>query len=330
MKHTAKIILLLLLIFIATQLVGLFIIDQYIDIKTTAETGETTLFNDLYNTVNVAPPEIENESTSFIYILIAVLVGTGLLLLIIKFRKRKLWKVWFFLSVVLCLMLGLTPFIYKLLTTLLATMPLDIIQTYSYYITLVTAIILAFFKIIKRNIYVHNFTELFIYGGLAALIVPIIDLMSVTILLILISLYDAYAVWKSKHMVSMAKFQSQEKIFAGLLIPYKEKSRNEKKQKKTAATKKRTAVKVTKNVANQEKSKSRIALLGGGDLAFPLLFSGVILKTTMSFTSAIIISLSAAGALYLLLTYGKKDQFYPAMPFISAGCFIGYGLTFLL
>jgi hypothetical protein len=60
------------------------------------------------------------------------------------------------------------------------------------------------------------------------------------------------------------------------------------------------------------------------------LFSGVILKTTMSFTSAIIISLSAAFALYLLLTYGKKDKFYPAMPFISAGCFIGYGLTFLL
>jgi presenilin-like A22 family membrane protease len=29
-----------------------------------------------------------------------------------------------------------------------------------------------------------------------------------------------YAVWKSKHMVSLANFTAESKVFAGLLVPY--------------------------------------------------------------------------------------------------------------
>jgi len=34
--------------------------------------------------------------------------------------------------------------------------------------------------------------------------------------------------------------------------------------------------------------------------------------------------------LFILLTKGEKNKFYPAMPFISAGCFVGYGITKIL
>ena len=67
----------------------------------------------------------------------------------------------------------------------------------------------------------------------------------------------------------------------------------------------------------------REAILGGGDIAFPLLFSGVILKT-MGFLPAIITSLTAAIALLILFVAAEKKKFYPAMPFITLGCFIGY------
>src|SRR3989344_5717485 len=113
---------------------------------------------------------------------------------------------------------------------------------------------------------------------------------SAIILLILISIYDMYAVWKSKHMIKLAKFQSKLKTFAGLFIPYE---------------------------------KNKAAILGGGDIAFPLLFAGVVLLEKGLYPSILIIVYSAL-ALFLLFLFGKKKKFYPAMPFISLGCFLGY------
>jgi len=42
------------------------------------------------------------------------------------------------------------------------------------------------------------------------------------------------------------------------------------------------------------------------------------------------ISVGAGIALVFLLFLSEKDKFYPAMPFISAGCFAGFGVILLL
>ncbi len=310
MKHSLKITLLLILIFILAQLAGLIVINEYIDVKASSTLGVTTLNNETYGITGIQPPQVENESNTFIFILIAVLIGTGLVLLIIKFRKRRLWKFWFFLSVTMCLALAFAPFILKILKAFIPGL-----LNYAYIITFGLAVLFGVYKVFKPNIFVHNFTEIFIYGGLASLIVPIINLFSVFMLLVFISLYDAYAVWKSKHMVKMAKFQTKEKLFAGFYIPYSFKGM--KKPKNTKSMKKRLV-------------KVRSAVLGGGDVAFPLLFSGVVMKTTGSYVFPLIITLTTAIALGLLLTYSEKGKFYPAMPFISAGCFVGYLVCMLI
>jgi len=311
MKHTLPVTLILIVIFICAQLVGLVIINEYIDIEKTKETGKTVVKQEKYNITGITPPPVENESTSWIYIIGAVLVGTVIVLLIIKFRTKRLWKVWFFMSVLITLTVAFAPFIDRLGQYL----P----KGYSLYITLLIAGSLAVYKVFRPNIFVHNLTEIFIYGGLAALIVPIINLVSAVALLIAISLYDMFAVWRSKHMVSMAKFQTESKVFAGLMLQYEPKGKIH------------VHTKPTKKVHLQSKGgQVRSAILGGGDIAFPLLFSGVILKTTASFINPLITTIFAAGALFGLLVYGKSNRFYPAMPFISAGCFAGYGVVWLL
>jgi len=45
---------------------------------------------------------------------------------------------------------------------------------------------------------------------------------------------------------------------------------------------------------------------------------------------AMIIVATSTIALGFLFFLGKKDRFYPAMPFITTGCLIGYGIIFLL
>ena len=129
----------------------------------------------------------------------------------------------------------------------------------------------------------------------------------------LISVYDAIAVWKTKHMVSLAKFQNESRVFAGLNIPY--------------------LPSVQKNIKKGVKSKKitvtdKIAILGGGDIAFPLLFFGVVLRD-FSFVHAIWSLAGATIFLTILLVYSKKEKFYPAMPFLSIGCFLGFLISLI-
>ncbi|MBW3014712.1 hypothetical protein KY335_05760, partial [Candidatus Woesearchaeota archaeon] len=67
----------------------------------------------------------------------------------------------------------------------------------------------------------------------------------------------------------------------------------------------------------------------GGDMAFALLFTGVAMRY-VGFTYALIIPIFTTVALGYILIKGRKDRFYPAMPFISAGCLIGFGASYLV
>jgi presenilin-like A22 family membrane protease len=290
MKHTLKVTITLVVLFFLSQFMGMVITNEYIDHEKTAETGVTTWEELPYDFER--PPVEENKS--FILIITAVLIETGLLLLLVRFKKVMWWKVWFFLSVLICLTIALNPFLGQ-------------------HLAFLVGLIFAIIKVFKPNIIVHNITEVFIYGGLAAIFVPIMNMYSVFILLFLISAYDIYAVWKSKHMIKLAKFQTESKVFAGLSIPYNPPKQELKKDKK---------IKVEKI------EKIKTAILGGGDVAFPLLFAGVAMKTFGFFVS-LIIPLFATIALVFLFIKSKKDKFYPAMPFLTAGCLVGYGIIIL-
>lgn len=317
MKHSLQITILLLLIFVLAQLNGLFVLDYYINIKESALIGKTAVNQEAYQQSNIIAPEVENESTSYWYIIIALLIGTGLVLLLIKFRQRKLWKLWFFFSVLLALILSLNTWMFRIFGELFPASSL-------YIATVLLCLVLTTLKVFHPGIFVHNFTEIFIYGGLAALLVPILNITSMSILLLLVAVYDIYAVWKSKHMIAMAEFQTEQKVFAGLSIPYKlsaeMKMPKEKKEKET------------KRIPQEKEERAgvRTAILGGGDIAFPLLFAGVVMKTTGSYLAPALVVATTTLALALLFFYGEKGKFYPAIPFIAVGCFVGYGLTFLI
>ncbi len=300
MKHNWKITAILLVIFLLAQFIGIGVLYNYIDVEKSKVEGKT-VFGDL----PIGERPQMDEKFSFLAILIIVLVGTVILLLLIKYKIYFVWKIWFLLAVILALTISWGAFIKP-----------------SY--ALLLALVFGFWKIFKPNVWVHNFTELFVYGGLAAIFAPLFNLWSVVILLLLISAYDMYAVWKSKHMITLAKSQAKAKIFAGLLIPYKFKLKEKIKKFKLGRKAKKVKSKKSKVVG-----KVRVAVLGGGDIGFPLIFAGVILKTFGLWQSLVIPFFSGAALLFLLLT-SKEKKFYPAMPFISVGCFVGLGVVLLI
>jgi presenilin-like A22 family membrane protease len=301
MKHEVKITSILLAMFILTQLIGLYVIDAYTPTKT-IHVGNTTqiIGKNITMPYGTQPPEIQPQ-ISLLSIVISLIIAVGLFFLLTKLRSGILLKAWFILVVFICLAEALFGIISKLAPGFDATI-----------IALLIALPLTFYKSIKPNMIVHNTTELLIYPGLAAVFVPILRTWSIIILLLLISVYDMWAVWKSTLMVNLAKYQINTlKVFTGFFIPYLPKGM------KLARKGKGKKVKVS------------VALLGGGDVAFPLIFAGVIYQAS-GLIPALIIVAGATLSLMLLFMYSKKGKFYPAMPFITAGCLIAYVVSLIV
>src|SRR3989344_993470 len=288
MKHTLKITIVLVSLFLLAQIIGLASVSSYIKVEKTAG-GETVIEHS--ETIAGKPPEVKEKSLSFIPLMIAVFIGTALVLVLIRFGMRRLWKIWFFLSVWITLAISFDVYTTRIFAA-------------------AAALILALAKVFRPNVFVHNFTEIFIYTGVTIVILPFLNLFSGFMILLLISVYDMYAVWKSKHMIKMAKFQTKNKVFAGLLLRYKKRERRGGKE-----------------------GKKKSAILGGGDIAFPLMFSAAVMEHLIlknglakntAFIEASIIPLFVSIALFLLFANGKKDRYYPAMPFLSLGCLAGF------
>ncbi|MBI5389344.1 hypothetical protein HZB01_03110 [Candidatus Woesearchaeota archaeon] len=314
MKHPLTATLILIVLFFLTQVTGLYILNEDMQVTQTVEIrgNETVTVTTINHTTDEAVPRPEVEAnTSYIYIVIAVFVGTLLILLLIKTGLGWLWKYWFFIAVAMASSFALTVFMQRA-------------------IAIALGIVVAWLKVYKNNPLTHNLSEVLIYTGIAVLFVPLMNLFSVSMLLLIIAVYDMYAVWKSKHMIDLAQFQTKSKLFAGFSVPY---------HLPSSQAKVPISLKKTEKTSGQKVVSQKVAILGGGDVAFPLLFSGVVMQQLIlikhltkiaAYATTLIVPIVVTAALLTLLIYAKKDKFYPAMPAVAIGCFIGYGIVWLI
>ena len=304
MKHNAKITVILLAMFVISQLIGIYVVSHYLPDSNPLPFGMDS-------------PKMESQSdyvSIFPSIIIAFVFAIVLFFILTKFKVQLALRIWFFTVVVIALSVALFSFT-KGFDTVIYSIPV---------IATLIALPLAIIKIYGRNFIVHNATELLIYPGIAAVFVPLLNLWTVLALLVIISVYDAWAVWHSGIMQKMAKYQiNQLKIFSGFFIPYAS-----KKVKQQIANWKKT---LSNSQLAKKKIKISVAILGGGDVVFPIITAGVMLKTPgMGLYSALLVVLGATLGLAYLFFVSEKKKFYPAMPFITAGIFLGILASFLI
>lgn len=303
--------------FFITQLIGLAVINAYSPKKITILNETTGKLEEVITKPQLPygmqpPEELEkNPKQVLTSIVIAFTIAVLLIFLLMKIRAVVFLKLWFFFVVLIALSITLNT--------------LTINLKFSSSIAFLIALPFAYLKIFKRNFLVHNLTELLIYPGIAAVFVPILNLWAVIILLLLISVYDIYAVWHSGFMQKMAKFQINKlNIFAGFFVPYMNKKTREKIRFLKQKYKNK---KISEKTLKSKKIKVNFAILGGGDVVFPIILAGVILRL-YGFLPALIISIFATLSLLYLFIKAEKGKFYPAMPFLTAGCLIGLAVNY--
>lgn len=315
MKHSWQVTLLFVLFFLISHVLGLYMIGNSASFSTDATGANIISFKDTF----IGERPVMSDLESIIYLVVGITIGTLVLLFFAKKKKTSWWRVWFLIASWLSITVSIQA----------------LFNSDSVWLSILASG-LALWKIYKPNVIIHNLTEVLIYTGITLIFVPVFSVLSMFIVLILISIYDAYAVWKSKHMVTLATFTRDANLFPGFAVKYSlddSKEMNKKLEDRIQFTAGRT-----QRADKGSLSNSRIGILGGGDVVFPLLFSGVVLISLLkkgvsfsgAFSFALVISFCAALSLFLLFYFGKKDRFYPAMPFLSVGTLFGYFLALIL
>ncbi|MCD6576069.1 MAG: hypothetical protein J7K73_02840 [Nanoarchaeota archaeon] len=252
MKYSLETALIILSLFLVTQLVGLWVNNTYLNSELP---------------YGLQPPK-EKEISPWFFVGM-IIIASLLFIFMSKLKFELLMKVWFFIAVTSCIAVSLGTIL-------------------SEWIALIIAAVIAILKFKERDIYTHNLGEILLYGGLVALFAPMLSFWSMILLLVIMSIYDYVAVFITKHMISLAHLQEKLGIFTGLLVI----------------------------------NKNEVAILGGGDIAFTLLFAVVVLRT-FGMASALLSIFGATLFIAILMIIGKKKKYYPAMPFVTAGSILG-------
>lgn len=259
MKYEPLTTVYLLLLLCLAQFIGLFITQRY-----------------YYVTLpyTLEPPEV-SDGFSVTYLIGGVILMSIIFYLFTRLRYEKLLRLWFSTAIVISLAVSFSVFIGDLMGFILA-------------------LVLTVLRVYTRDLYVHNLTELFIYGGIVSIFAPIFSPLTAIIVLVIIAVYDYLSVFVTKHMIYLAKHQESVNVFTGLIV----------------------------------RNRGETAMLGGGDIAFSLLFASV-LGSAYGVTYAYLAVYMTLIAITALTILGRRGKFYPAMPFITAACLISYALVLI-
>ena len=234
---------------------------------------------------------------SFWNFVFSIFLATLFILFIIRFfkfkkEKRIVFKVFFVLAVFFGGLLFLQAWLEEGLSVFIISL-------------------LVFWWLKKPSVLNQNILMILGMAGAGSILGQSLEPELVIFLLIIFSIYDFIAVYKTKHMVEMAKEMMESQAILALVIP--------------------------PHISGFQKSLSKIKpggsflVLGGGDIIFPLLFSVSLLPSGI-FISVIVAIFSLIGLLvgFYFFLQPSSRQPIPALPPIAFFSIIGFLLTKLI
>lgn len=250
--------------------------------------GIATAFriNQIVEIQKIALPQI-----SFWRFLIAFFLATLFIFLIthfLKFKKEKgtIFKIIFVLAVTFGGLLFLEVWLPQ---------PLPLI--------IVITLIFCWWR--KPSILNQDLLIILGIAGIGSTLGLALQPLTVAALLIIFSIYDYIAVYKTKHMIKMAKEMIEQKAILALVVP--------------------PSVSGLQASLGEIKPGGKLLILGGGDIVFPLLFCASLIPAGI-LNSIIVAFFSLIGlfAGFYFFVNQRIRQPIPALPPIALFSIIGY------
>ncbi len=173
---------------------------------------------------------------------------------------------------------------------------------------------------LRPVVWLHTAVMVLTMAGTASIFGPLFSPWTFVIVMLIISVYDFLAV-RFGYMVWMADRLSETSSLPAFIIP-----RSNEDWKSNLGTF------TFKEEAQKEKAERQFSVLGGGDIAFPLIMVVSVLFS-MGFGRSLIVAASTFVGLalaYLLQAKVWKGKPMPALPPISAATIIGFLIAYFL
>lgn len=166
-------------------------------------------------------------------------------------------------------------------------------------------VVLIFWWFKKPTVLIHNLAIILGIAGTISVLGMSLEPLTVVSFLILFSIYDFIAVYKTKHMVRMAKEMIKSRAILAFIIP--------------------SAIADLKISLKKTNIEKELMILGGGDVAFPLLLCSSLIHQGVT-DALIVAAFSLLGLLlgFYFFTSQRIRRPIPALPPIALFSIIGY------
>lgn len=256
-----------------------------------------------FEAVGAVAFENPSDPLNLLYFLVILLVFTAIILLIIKFRKKQALRMIFLGAATLLIFYVLYPVLTIFVANAVLTLGLSIVG----------AAILLIALVKKPEWYVIDAVALLIGVGAIAMIGISLDIWIMIVLLIVISAYDAFSVYGTKHMIDIADNVMDLKLPVMFVIP---KGRGYSLLKETKGLKEKL----------KDGEEREAYFLGVGDVVFPGILAVAAFHSLVN--NGFIMAMSVlAGTLlgFVVLTvYVVKGKPQAGLPFLCSGAILGY------
>ncbi len=251
-------------------------------------------------------PSIKGESSSinifFVFYYIGFIVLFTIIILFLVKKHARLIKSIFTIIVIYM--------VFVVSSIISGIISVNVFEYYSI-IGIVTAFF-AYMVIFKNEWYITDTVGIIMISGAAAIIGILLKPYIAMVLLIVFAVYDYISVYKTKHMVTLAKAAVDNSFPLMFALP------NSRGMK-------------LKELTFDNRGESNVLMLGFGDMAIPeiLIVSSSIFYINYILIFAVFTIGGAIIALYLLfLTNRNKPA--PGLPYINTGVIIGFLIAFLI
>jgi presenilin-like A22 family membrane protease len=268
-------------------------------------------------------PDPNNAANPIIYIIL-IIAFTALILGIVKMRKENILK-----YIVLGSMFLSMIFVF-FVPAWMALFPFadDLRANLAFALSLVVSALLTYALFKYPEWYVIDAVGISVAAGVTAIMGISFTILPALILLILLAVYDAISVYKTKHMVTLADAVAGEKLPILFVVP----------KKLDYSYKKQTSIK--KQIASGEEREAMF--MGLGDMIIPGVLVVSALASNADKLSTLVFGIPgplivAIGTLIgglvgfaILMRFVIKGNPQAGLPLLNSGVIIGYLITYYL
>jgi presenilin-like A22 family membrane protease len=259
-------------------------------------------------------PDANDPTNPLIYI-IMILVVTGVILILIRYGKQRILQAVFMFSIFVTLL-------YVFLPLLLAA---DLGAWIAILVSLALAASLIILLIVHGEWYVIDAVGLIVACGVTAILGLSLGILPTLILLIILAVYDAIAVYRTKHMISLAEGVVPMRLPVLFVVP-RDKSFSMSDLE-------------GKSLVKKEGEEREAMFMGVGDAVIPgilVVSASIFLPSEPAFVlggniwAAIGALLGGLGGFAVLMSFVLRGKPQAGLPFLNSGAILGYIIAYLL